>query len=398
MISELTEKENICTVCCSTDIVEFFEIHQVPVHCNLLCPTSYEALNVPRGDIQLVFCKACGHIFNNLFDPAVMNYSQVYENSLHFSPHFQDYARTLAEYLIARYDLHNKDIIEVGCGKGEFLMLICELGGNRGVGFDHSYAHESTENRANNRITFVRDYYSEHYRNYKADLICCRHVLEHINSPLDFLMNLRQAINGKLDVTVYFEVPNVLFTLNDLGIWDMIYEHCSYFNPLSLAQLLTSCGFQVVDLKEDFDGQFLCVEAVPVNGLTHSKSFFKDGLKKINQHVNVFTINHRSKVKEWKSKLEKIVNKGKRVLIWGGGSKGVTFMNTLNIQDEIKYVVDINPRKQDMFIPGTGQRIVSPEFLREYRPERIIVMNPIYVNEVNQIIKKMNVDAEVVSV
>ncbi len=78
----------------------------------------------------------------------------------------------------------------------------------------------------------------------------------------------------------------------------------------------------------------------------------------MNQYVNEFTVKYRSKVKEWKLKLEKIVNKGKRVLIWGGGSKGVTFMNTLNIQDEIKYVVDINPRKQGMFIPGTGQRII----------------------------------------
>ncbi len=397
MISELALTKSICTVCSSTDIVELFEIHQVPVHCNLLVPTNYEALNVPRGDISLAFCKACGHIFNFLFDPVGMKYFQDYENSLHFSQHFQEYARSLAEYLIERYNLHNKDIVEIGCGKGEFLMLLCELGGNRGVGFDHSYAHKSIENNAKTRITFVRDFYTERYRNYKADLICCRHVLEHINSPCDFLINLRQTINGRLDTTVYFEVPNVLFTLKDLGIWDLIYEHCSYFSALSLTQLLTSCGFQVIDLKESFGGQFLCVEAVPVDGLTHSESFSKDELKRMNQYVNEFTVKYRSKVKEWKLKLEKIVNKGKRVLIWGGGSKGVTFVNTLNIQDEIKYVVDVNPRKQGMFIPGTGQRIVSPEFLCEYRPDLIILMNPIYVNEVSQITRNMNVDTKVIS-
>ncbi len=397
MISELTLTKSICTVCSSTDIVGLFEIHQVPVHCNLLVPTNYEALNVPRGDVSLAFCKACGHIFNFLFDPVGMKYFQDYENSLHFSQHFQEYARSLAEYLIERYNLHNKDIVEIGCGKGEFLMLLCELGGNRGVGFDHSYEHKSIENNAKTRITFVRDFYSERYRNYKADLICCRHVLEHINTPCDFLINLRQTINGRLNTTVYFEVPNVLFTLKDLGIWDLIYEHCSYFSALSLSQLLTSCGFQVIDLKESFGGQFLCVEAVPVDGLTHSESFSKDELKRMNQYVNEFTVKYRSKVKEWKLKLEKIVNKGKRVLIWGGGSKGVTFVNTLNIQDEIKYVVDINPRKQGMFIPGTGQRIVSPEFLCEYRPDLIIVMNPIYVNEVSQITRNMNVDTKVIS-
>ncbi len=222
-------------------------------------------------------------------------------------------------------------------------------------------------------------------------------MLEHINTPCDFLINLRQTINGRLNTTVYFEVPNVLFTLKDLGIWDLIYEHCSYFSALSLTQLLTSCGFQVIDLKESFGGQFLCVEAVPVDGLTHSESFSKDELKRMNQYVNEFTVKYRSKVKEWKLKLEKIVNKGERVLIWGGGSKGVAFVNTLNIQDEIKYVVDINPCKQGMFIPGTGQRIVSPEFLCEYRPDLIILMNPIYVNEVSQITRNMNVDTKVIS-
>ncbi len=398
MISELTVTKNICTVCSSTYIVKLIYIHQVPVHCNLLWTTSYEALNAARGDIQLVFCKACGHIFNNLFDPVIMNYSQDYENSLHFSPRFQDYARSLAEYLIERYNLHNKDIIEIGCGKGEFLTLLCNLGENRGIGFDKSYVHERTENKDRERITFVQDYYSEHYKSYMADLICCRHVLEHTSSPSDFLKNLHQTISGRLDTTVYFEVPNVLYTLKDLSIWDMIYEHCSYFSSLSLTQLLTSCGFKVIELKENFGGQFLSVETVPVDDLTHSKSFSKDELKKMNQYVNEFTIKYRSKVKEWKRNLEKFVNKGTRVLIWGGGSKGVTFMNILNIQDEIKYVVDINPHKQDMFIPGTGQRIVSPEFLREHRPELIIVMNPIYVDEVSQITRNMNVKTTVVSV
>ncbi len=63
----------------------------------------------------------------------------------------------------------------------------------------------------------------------------------------------------------------------------------------------------------------------------------------------------------WKSNNQKVV-------LWGGGSKGVAFLTTLNITDQIKYAVDINPYKHGTFLAGTGQEIVSPEFLKDYNP------------------------------
>ncbi|MCA9990344.1 MAG: hypothetical protein KDE29_05015, partial [Anaerolineales bacterium] len=108
-------------------------------HCNVLWPTPAGARQAPRGDIQLHFCPTCGHVFNADFDPALMAYDQAYENSLHFSDRFQQYATALASDLVARYGLQGKDIVEIGSGQGDFLQLLCELGQNRGVGFDPSY-------------------------------------------------------------------------------------------------------------------------------------------------------------------------------------------------------------------------------------------------------------------
>lgn len=87
----------------------FIEIPRVPVYCNVLWPTRDEALHAPRGDIRLAFCKGCTHIFNIAFDPGRMEYTQEYENPLHFSPRFQEYAMSLAERLIKDYDLYDKD-------------------------------------------------------------------------------------------------------------------------------------------------------------------------------------------------------------------------------------------------------------------------------------------------
>ena len=49
--------------------------------------------------------------------------------------------------------------------------------------------------------------------------------------------------------------------------------------------------------------------------------------------------------------------------------------------------MDINPRKQGMYVAGTGQQIVPPEFLKYYQPDVVIVMNPIYESEIRQIIE-----------
>ncbi|MFQ5965697.1 MAG: class I SAM-dependent methyltransferase [Candidatus Scalinduaceae bacterium] len=398
MITEevITSKPNTCPVCSSQDVYIFIEMLQVPVHCNVLWLTREEALRAPRADLRLGFCKVCGHVYNFAFNPDDMEYTQDYENSLHFSPRFQEYVKSLATRLIDQHDLHNKDIIEIGCGKGEFLTMLCEFGGNRGVGFDSSYEDERTGNKSTKNINFIRDFYSERYAGYKADAICCRHVLEHIKSPFDFLTDLRNVIGDRLDTKIFFEVPNFMFTLNDLGIWDLIYEHCSYFSVCSLAQVFHSCRFKVVNLTEAFEGQFLWIEALPVGDLAYSKREYRDYYKKMAYDVTVFAERYRDKVDAWHSEIKKIVNKGDRAVIWGSGSKGITFLNKINTQGQIEYVVDINPHKHGKYVSGTGQKIVPPEFLRKYQPDIIIVMNPIYLDEIRQITESMNITAKFV--
>ena len=63
------------------------------------------------------------------------------------------------------------------------------------------------------------------------------------------------------DAVLFFEVPNVLYTLRDMGIWDLIYEHFSYFNSFSITNLFRRSGFEVLDVYETYDSQFLCLEA-----------------------------------------------------------------------------------------------------------------------------------------
>jgi cyclopropane fatty-acyl-phospholipid synthase-like methyltransferase len=381
-----------CPVCNARNVLAFFELLRVPVYCNVQYSSPEETIDVPRRDIHLGFCKLCGHIFNFSFDPEVLKYNQAYENSLHYSPYFQGYAEALAKRLIERYDLCGKHILEIGCGKGEFLTLLCELGNNTGVGFDPSYVPERTEKTAVEKITFIQDYYSERYSNHKVDFICSRHVLEHIQSPRDFLLNLRYTIRDRIETIVFFEVPNVSFILENFGMWDITYEHCSYFSNTSLLYLFQSCGFGVREMREVFDGQFLCLEAFPQEKLSTSRHRASAEVETMTSQVKLFGAKYLSKVEEWRNKLESIENSGQKVVVWGAGTKGVTFLNALRVRDQIKFVVDVNPYKEGKYVAGTGQKIVSPNFLDDYRPNIIIVMNRIYAQEIRGLLNAMNLN------
>ena len=398
----VVEKENaesqgiMCPVCHSKDTYSFVNIADVPVHCNLLYTSHDKALGVQKADINLAFCRFCEHVFNYLFDPDRMGYDQDYENSLHFSPHFQEYAHTLATKLIDRYDLNRKNIIEIGCGDGEFLALLCELGLNRGWGFDPSSQLRHNDCAADKHINIIKDYYSDKYSDYRADLIICRHVLEHIKFPRDFLGNVRSVSRDcEGGIVVYFEVPNVAFTLRDLGIWDLIYEHCSYFSAKSFVYLFNSCGFQVRECTEVFDDQFLSIECLLSNRANDVSLVDSSNFDSLKLNVENFANAFHNKIKKWKKEIEQFKAKDKKAVIWGAGSKGVTFLNALGIDSEIEYVIDINPKKHGNYVAGTGQKIAPPSFLPEYFPDYIIVMNPIYQNEIKKMMREINVTSEI---
>ena len=389
---------DFCPVCDSTDIATIVETSDVPIHCNLLWESREQALQAPRGDIKLGFCGSCGHVFNIAFDPDLMKYSQEYENSLHFSPRFQEYARSLATRLVQYYDLYDKDIIEIGCGKGDFLILLSRLGNNRGVGIDPAVVPNRIRAEISEHVTFIKDYYSDRYSQYHGDLVCCRHTLEHIFNTGEFISSVRRSIGDRLDTIVFFEVPDVTRILCEGAFWDIYYEHCSYFSPGSLARLFRLSKFKITYLSRDFGDQYLLLEAKPVDEVSVDVHELEENTKKVKEKVELFSVNCRNKLDDWKNRLKQIDEDRLRAVIWGSGSKCVSFMTTLAVKDEIPYIIDINPYRHNKFIPGVGKKIMPPEFIKKYKPDITIVMNPIYFKEIREMIEDMEVSTEMIPV
>jgi Methyltransferase domain/C-methyltransferase C-terminal domain len=384
-----------CPVCQSRAVDVFFEAGRVPVLCNRLWSTRAEALRAPVSDIRLGLCARCHHIFNVAFDPTAVRYTSEYENALHFSPRFREYADGLARQLVERYALRAKTIVEIGSGDGYFLQLLCDLGGNRGFGFDpYCTVTENAEPRTTSAITLIPDTFSERYAVCRPDLVCCRHVLEHLADPAGFLVDLRKLLDATPNTVVFFEVPDAAFMLRRPAIWDVIYEHHSYFSAASLSYAFAAAGFEVRELCAAFGEQVLCVDAIAAQ---------RPGAPAPTDDVIVaaaasFAARAAEKATEDQRMVERLGKDGRRALVWGAGSKGIAFLNRLGIGSPIGYVVDVNPRKHGLFIPVTGQEVVPPAFVRTCAPDVVLLMNAIYEPEVRTELERLGVRADLVAV
>jgi 2-polyprenyl-3-methyl-5-hydroxy-6-metoxy-1,4-benzoquinol methylase len=382
-------KKNKCIVCHSDEIIELLHIENIPVFCNVLHDSQEKALSASLGNINLCFCKYCGHIYNSDFNSGLMEYDQEYENSLHFSKVFQTYAEELSSYLIEKYNINNKKVIDIGCGKGDFLKIICNSGNNKGFGFDKSYVPKHNPKD----ITFIQDFFTDKYTGYNADLILCRQVLEHIEDPNQFLKSFETAIRSKESSVVFFEVPNAMYTIKELGIWDLIYEHCSYYTTSSLCYLFLKNNYKIIDLKTQFEGQYLSIELS-----TNSESDYQQSQTVLipdDQLINNFKDEYLEKISKWKNNLSGLKKEQKKTVVWGAGSKGITFLNLMDPENYIQYIVDVSPQKQDLYVPGTGQKVISPEDLIKIQPDAVVLMNNIYEKEVRGILKDLGLKQEI---
>jgi len=386
-----------CPGCGNADTSTFYQVDGVPAHSVLLMPTRAAAVEYPTGQVALALCARCGLISNGAFDTKLHEYSERYEETQGFSPTFNSFHERLARQLIERYDLRDKDIVEIGCGKGEFLSLLCRDGMNRGVGFDPAYIEERRPDGTDDSLEFVADFYSEKYAHHSADLICCKMTLEHIDRVHEFISTIRRSVGDRTDTVVFFQVPDATRIFEDVAFWDIYYEHCSYFTAGSLSRLFRSCGFEVLDVGTDYDGQYLMIEARPGNGI-ELNGIDVAGVADTARTVEKFCGAYPTVLADWRSRLDQAHRAGQRTVIWGGGSKGVSFLTTLAVTDEVQYAVDINPYKHGTFMAGTGHEIISPDALRRVDPDLVIVMNPIYRNEIASELASMGLTPDLVTV
>ena len=388
-----------CPACASASTRPFYDGGEVPVHSCLLVADEQAALGFPRGELELALCDSCGFIYNLRFDPAHNAYSSDYEETQGFSPLFREFISELASRWVARYDLAGKKVVELGCGKGEFLAEMIRAGAAHGVGVDPGVRPERIPPDVQDRTSWIQGFFPEDFAELNADAVICRHTLEHIASVSEWMQQVRTAIGDRTDVAVLFELPDVRRVLEEGAFWDIYYEHCSYFSAGSLDRLFRRTGFEVLDLWLAYDDQYLIIEARPTTVPAQGAFSVEDDREIISKAAERFAAAHTAAIANWRARLHEVANAGGRSVIWGSGSKGVAFLAALGADSSlVNAAVDINPYKHGKFLAGSGQRIIAPSELTEIKPDLVIAMNPAYLDEIGHDLATLGVQASLEAV
>ena len=352
----------------------------MPVHSCVLVPDREQALAYPTGEIRLELCEVCGFIQNSAFDESRVDYTQEYEETQEFSGRFMEFAKALADDMVERYDLDGRSVLEVGCGKGEFLRLLAERGADPAVGIDPASRPGRLTGPGSDHVMLLQEFFGPDKTHLGGDLVVCRHTLEHIPNVSDFTGWLRESVAANPGSALMIEVPDVARVLAEVAFWDIYYEHCSYFTLATLRGHLESNGFAVDDAWLEFDDQYLLATGrIAEPGPAARPELIPDLIAAVDDFGQRFlALRDR-----WLTIVHDAADRGETVAIWGAGSKGVAFLTAL-ATDAVAYAVDINPYKQGEFLAGTGHEVIGPDDLIDRPPDLVIAMNSIYIDEIRE--------------
>ncbi len=322
----------------------------------------------PMGSMLLKENHSLGLTVNSKFDENIIDYNASYQNDQSLSPIFKTHMQNVVSILKSSFSKTTR-IVEVGCGKGEFLELLDENGYFNISGYDATYEGLNPK---------IRRRYLTQIDKISADLVILRHVLEHIPNPHAFLQMLNNIFGN---AKIYIEVPEYSWILKNGTFFDITYEHVNYYTEKGLSRHFTE-----VDRKDViFDNQYQYVIASLNNldNLTYPRAYSAQEKWVARDLESLFPVLSVA--------MNRVDNfsRGKKLLLWGGATKGVLFAHhaksiSQSVFDRISYCIDINPAKQGKFFPATHIPIYGPQKLSDEEANNIciLVMNPNYLEEI----------------
>ncbi len=383
-----------CPACGGAIGALFYATGPVPVHCCLMVKTEAEAVAFAKEPVDLAQCGSCGFVTNISFDAQWSFYAAHYEDQQGFSPTFMAFANQFVKDLIDRHELAGKSAVEIGCSKGDFLAMLCEAGGMSTVGIDPSATAARAPLPTRGTLRVIQEEYDDAHLDLPADLIVCRHTLEHIQDVQGMLSRMHQHAQKTQGARVLIEVPDAERIWRTGAFEDVYYEHCSYFTAGSLARALRKAGFGVTDLRKEFGDQYLVAEA-SADPNDDKRFAIETEVPTDLELANKFGAVAGAEVAHWRKWLSQ--QDDGPIAIWGSGSKAVAFYYALDAAQDVAAVVDINPHRHGLYAPGIPIEITAPQSLTAIAPKSIVIMNKIYVPEISADCETMGLSADILA-
>jgi len=227
-------------------------------------------------------------------------------------------------------------IVEVGCGKGDFVAMIEADGYFEVKGYDASYD-------GNNKLIEKR--YLNSSDRIKADLVVLRYVLEHVPNPYDFLSMLKTVFGAS---KIYIEVPNYDWIVANQTFFDITYEHVNYFSQRALRLLFEKTTTQHGLLFNE-QYQFVITNLSSLN-LAFMSHYESNGWKFVS-FEELFP-NIEEDIERFENEAQ-----NRSVYLWGAATKGCLFLahcaKKNRLVNKVRFAIDQNSQKIGKYLPGS---------------------------------------------
>ena len=317
------------------------------------------------SDLNLFQCSSCGLV--QLSEKPVSYYKEVIRASS-FSSEMKRFRSEQFVSWVDKYNLKGKSILEVGCGRGEYLSIFKQTEVSLAHGIE--YSKESVSSCINSEISVTKGFFGDEnfvLPKQKYDGFICLNFIEHWPNPNKVLAHLKKNLSE--DAIGIVEVPNFDMILKQGLYSEFISDHLFYFTKDTLTFMLNYNGFEVIECSVIWHDYIL--SAVVRKRKRIDLSLLKSRKLNVETELNSFI-----------DKFEK-----KEVAIWGAGHQSLAVMSLAKLENKIRYVVDSAPFKQGKYTPATHFPIVAPIELVNNPVKAVIIIAASYSNEVAYIMK-----------
>ncbi len=317
------------------------------------------------SDLNLFQCSSCGLV--QLSEKPVSYYKEVIRASS-FSDEMKKFRGEQFVSWVDKYNLKGKSILEVGCGRGEYLSILKQTEVSLAHGIE--YSKESVSSCINSELSVTKGFFGDEnfvLPKQKYDGFICLNFMEHWPNPNKVLAHLKKNLSE--DAIGIIEVPNFDMILKQGLYSEFISDHLFYFTKDTLTFMLNYNGFEVIECSVIWHDYIL--SAVVRKRKRIDLSLLKSRKLNVETELNSFI-----------DKFEK-----KEVAIWGAGHQSLAVMSLAKLENKIRYVVDSAPFKQGKYTPATHFPIVAPIELVNNPVKAVIIIAASYSNEVACIMK-----------
>ncbi|MCF1713208.1 class I SAM-dependent methyltransferase [Flavihumibacter sp. RY-1] len=347
-----------------------------------------EQLNEPEVfyPLKVFICNKCFLVQIDEYkkSDSIFNNEYVYFSS--FSKTWLEHSKAYTRMMVERFHLDkNSKVIEIASNDGYLLQYFKELD-------IPVLGIEPTANTAKVAIekgipTLVAFFGRQLARQLKedgksADLVLGNNVLAHVPDIIDFVGGLKIVLNPSGIVTM--EIPHLMELIRNNQFDTIYHEHFSYLSFYTVRNIFRTLDLEIFDVdKLSTHGGSIRIYA------KHSDDSSKEisnrvealineelewGLTKMDTYLNFTQQAFTIKI-DLLDFLLKCKSTGKKVAAYGAAAKGNTLLNYCGIKsDLIDFVVDRNPNKQHLYLPGSHIPVVDETHLKQSRPDYVLIL------------------------